>query len=144
MVLAFTGTRQGATEQQLKTAILHLSLEPQHYILNGACEGADRAIHGAILDAGLGGKVRFEFWPSNEEQNKWALKVLRPKDLLFGIEKPLKRNNFMINRAEGLMAMPKGYREALRSGTWATIRYARKIKKPVTIVWPNGTFVTET
>ncbi|MBA3354736.1 MAG: hypothetical protein H0U18_02115 [Pyrinomonadaceae bacterium] len=29
-------------------------------------------------------------------------------------------------------------REQLRSGTWSTIRKARKARKQVTIVWPDG------
>jgi len=35
--------------------------------------------------------------------------------------------------------MPKGKVEEWRgSGTWATIRYARKVGKPVTIIYPDG------
>lgn len=37
-----------------------------------------------------------------------------------------------------LIAGPEGTREMLRSGTWATVRYARKIQLPRIIVWPNG------
>ncbi len=42
-------------------------------------------------------------------------------------------------RQRGLMvAAPKSFAEELRSGTWATVRYARKQKKPVVIVFPDG------
>jgi hypothetical protein len=33
-----------------------------------------------------------------------------------------------------LIATPESLTEELRSGTWATIRYARKIKKPCLIL----------
>jgi hypothetical protein len=37
-----------------------------------------------------------------------------------------------------VIAAPMSSAEILRSGTWATIRYARKAGKPVLIIWPNG------
>jgi hypothetical protein len=33
--------------------------------------------------------------------------------------------------------------ERLRSGTWATVRYARKLRKPITILWANGEVTEE-
>jgi hypothetical protein len=41
-----------------------------------------------------------------------------------------------------LAACPKGPEER-RSGTWATVRYARKTGKPVVIFWPDGTVTEE-
>ena len=37
-----------------------------------------------------------------------------------------------------LSATPGGFKEELRSGTWACVRYARKADRPVHIVWPDG------
>jgi len=38
-----------------------------------------------------------------------------------------------------VLACPYGYEEEMiGSGTWATIRYALKIHKPLAIIWPNG------
>jgi hypothetical protein len=37
------------------------------------------------------------------------------------------------------LACPRGYTEELRSGTWATIRYARKTGVPYVIIFPDRT-----
>lgn len=49
----------------------------------------------------------------------------------------LERNRAIVIECDILLAAPKGPEE-LRSGTWATVRYARKILKPVIVFWPNG------
>ena len=48
----------------------------------------------------------------------------------------------MITPGGWLVAMPEGP-EKDRSGTWYTIRYARRSKKPVLIFWPNGHVTVE-
>jgi len=50
----------------------------------------------------------------------------------------LARNHFIVAYSEELVAAPKSNKEELRSGTWATIRYARKRKRMVTIIYPDG------
>jgi hypothetical protein len=37
-----------------------------------------------------------------------------------------------------MISAPAGISEELRSGTWTTIRYTRKMKIPLSIVWPDG------
>jgi hypothetical protein len=51
---------------------------------------------------------------------------------------PLERNKHIVHNCGWLIAAPKEDSETLRSGTWATIRYARKLRRPITIVFPNG------
>ncbi len=53
------------------------------------------------------------------------------------------RDKDIVNPAERMIAAPAGTTEELRSGTWATIRYARKKKVPLSIVWPDGTISYE-
>lgn len=55
----------------------------------------------------------------------------------------LKRNQVIVRESERLMAAPRTYIEEQRSGTWATIRYARKLKRPIQIIWPDGTVKEE-
>lgn len=63
----------------------------------------------------------------------------------FDEERPAKpyldRNRDIAAEGEGgLIATPKGWTEAFRgSGTWATIRYARKLHRRVWIIMPDGT-----
>ena len=45
-----------------------------------------------------------------------------------------------MDNSDILIATPKEKEEQLRSGTWATIRYAKKTKKIVFLVYPDGKY----
>jgi hypothetical protein len=49
----------------------------------------------------------------------------------------LVRNRDIVDETEWLIACPEG-QEVRRSGTWATVRYARKRGRAVVYVWPSG------
>lgn len=50
-------------------------------------------------------------------------------------ERPyLERNHIIVDETELLIAAPSSIGEELRSGTWSTIRYARKVGQPVIIL----------
>lgn len=42
-----------------------------------------------------------------------------------------------------MIATPSSKEEELRSGTWSTVRYARKLRRPVTLIYPDGSVVEE-
>lgn len=52
------------------------------------------------------------------------------------IKKPLHRNHDIVNECEILIASPESLEEIIRSGTWATVRYARKQNKPIILLDP--------
>jgi hypothetical protein len=54
----------------------------------------------------------------------------------------LDRNFDIANQSEALLAMPVAMKEG-GGGTWNTIRAARRLHKPVTIFWPDGTTTHE-
>ena len=54
----------------------------------------------------------------------------------------LARNRDIVDVTTALLATPQGPEE-LRSGTWSTVRYARRQTKPLVIVWPNGVVTWE-
>lgn len=58
----------------------------------------------------------------------------------------LMRNRHIVAEADGgLIATPSGWTEQFRgSGTWATIRYARKARRKIWIIVPDGTIMFET
>ena len=56
--------------------------------------------------------------------------------------KPLDRNKVMINRADLTYATPATDFETPRGGTWHSIRYAKKILRPLTIFYPSGKIET--
>src|SRR5262245_59641213 len=107
-------------------------LQPQ-IIMNGCCEGADRD----IWEICRNWTIEFEFHPSNPEQMAWARAHAHKYEAINTIRLPLSRNRVMVRKGvRGLIATPSQNMEILRSGTWATIREARKIGRPIWIITP--------
>jgi hypothetical protein len=50
----------------------------------------------------------------------------------------LQRNHELVDESDILIATPKESVEQLRSGTWATIRYAKKCELKIYVVLPDG------
>jgi hypothetical protein len=50
----------------------------------------------------------------------------------------LRRNREIVEVVEVLLAFPAESKEVLRSGTWATVRWARRVQKTCMIVLPSG------
>lgn len=55
----------------------------------------------------------------------------------------LERDRQIVHASREMVACSKAMQELPSGGTWYTIRYARSLKKPLTIVWPNGTTTKE-
>lgn len=135
-VLGFTGTRKGMTRAQrlgVLHAVEHSTCSEVHH---GDCIGADAEFHDLVSRMALG--VTIVIHPSNCEtmrafkgEGEFDTLILPPKP-------PLERNRDIVGACDLLLAAPFGLTEAQRSGTWATIRYARSLKKPMMIVYPDG------
>ena len=50
----------------------------------------------------------------------------------------IERDHRIVDDTQLLIAAPHTMHEILRSGTWATIRFAVRRRKPGFVVWPNG------
>lgn len=50
----------------------------------------------------------------------------------------LVRNHHIVDESEALIGLPESMQEHLRSGTWSTVRYARRVGRPIIIIAPNG------
>lgn len=130
--LAFTGTQQGMTPaQRQRYNQVFAELRPA-WLHHGDCVGADAEAHDDSFS-----DTRIHIHPCNiPSKRAWKFHYhKREKEL-----PPLERNRVMVDVSEALVATPKGMEEELRSGTWATVRYARKQQKPVHIVWPDGSY----
>ncbi len=155
MILTFTGTRRGTTPQQLlATFNFIIAYEPERF-LHGGATGADAEIDHLVsqwycnrstgsqrlLDAIFGTPPigvypsnvdRYAYWTTHASSGA-VREVYEPQD-------PLRRNKIMARLCDRLIACPAEQAgEALRSGTWATVRAARAAGKPVTVVRPDGT-----
>lgn len=134
MKVGFTGTRQGMTALQ-KAVVTGLLIEEKSEIAHhGGCIGADIDFDN-ICWAFKPRSILTVVHPSDikSKQGKWHYSpwVLPEKP-------PLDRNRDIVDHSDFLIAAPKESKEIVRSGTWATIRYARKVGKPVSIVYPDG------
>jgi len=49
----------------------------------------------------------------------------------------------IVRETELLIAAPAEFSEQHRSGTWSTVRYARRLGRPVQIIGPDGRIRTE-
>src|ERR1044071_9340564 len=61
-------------------------------------------------------------WPSTLTEKR----AYFSSDVVHAPFPPLERNRFIVESTDVLLATPKERKETVRSGTWATIRYARK------------------
>jgi hypothetical protein len=129
--VGFTGTRRGMTAKQKERFDDILSeLRPTEFH-HGCCRGAD-------IDA-------------HYRAAHWVEKIVGhpPVDMSFatlpdGIDELrshlpyLIRNHNIVDETQILIATPAETEPVLRSGTWATIRYAKKAKKKTYIIYPDG------
>jgi hypothetical protein len=139
--LGFTGTRAGMKVRQLRCVgqamlchciVEYLPVEFHH----GDCIGADEQVH--KLARALWFKV-FVHPPDNDEKRAFCRatpeRMSSPKPYLL-------RNKDIVDQTTILIAAPKGNEEK-HSGTWATVRYARKLNRPIYICYPDGKLVFE-
>jgi hypothetical protein len=139
MKLGFTGTRRGLTAAQevtLRKLIEEWNPREFHF---GCCVGADAEAAQLVNDLTMA--VLYGY-PSNIPAMT-ADKAVDLCDDLGEPKPPLDRNHDIVAACDMLLACPEGTQEERRSGTWHTVRGARKARKPVLIVWPDGTALLE-
>lgn len=130
--VGFTGTQQGMTPAQYQKVAGWLARRPGVTLHHGDCIGADADAHRAGRAAGC----RVEIHPPDIDRKRafceGAAVVYPPAPYLV-------RNRAIVAATEVLIATPKEETgEELRSGTWATVRAARKAGRRVVIVRPSG------
>jgi hypothetical protein len=134
MIVGFTGTQQGMTdEQKEKLKQFFLSFPPSE-LHHGDCIGADNDAHLIASELSIPVVVHP---PKNATKRAFTngySKLLNKKPYL-------ERNHDIVDECNVLFACPKSSKEQLRSGTWATIRYAKKQQKEIIIIYPDGMWV---
>lgn len=133
MILGFTGTRDGLTTKQAASLIAWLADNgPYKAAHHGDCVGGDSHFHSAVRN--LCWHTPIHIRPCDLDKYRAG----RDADVLYRVKDPLSRNHDIVSSASVLLACPKGPEERKGSGTWSTIRYAKKIGVPVIIFWPDG------
>lgn len=130
MKVGFSGSQHGTRPHQFAAIDECIKILGPQEFHHGDCVGADDDAHRIA--------------------RKWGARiVIHPpivgtkRAFLHGDEtresKPyIERNHDIVDETDVLIAAPNSMTERLRSGTWATIRYATKIGKQIYIVYPDG------
>ena len=151
MNIGFTGTQQGMTDSQ-KNTVKELIVKIQETtdkvtLHHGDCVGSDADAHAIASSLGCSIIIHPPLNPVKRafcikesvvidkrssalrEENGEINIVLPPKDYL-------DRNHDIVDSTEAIIVCPFDSVEQLRSGTWATWRYAKKKGKPIFLVLP--------
>jgi hypothetical protein len=126
----FTGTRSGLNDSQKKSIIELLQKNTnngQIEIHHGDCVGADKDFHDLCVS--LSNKINIKIIIHPPTDNK--LRAYCKSDFIEKEKEYLQRNKDIVNNSDILIACPFSSEEQLRSGTWSTIRYAKKLNKTV-------------
>lgn len=98
-------------------------LKPKEFH-HGDCIGADSEAHELVRK--YFPKVAIHIHPPlNMNKRGWNMDAKR----IYDSKEYLQRNKDIVNQTDVLVAAPAGP-ETLRSGTWSTVRYARRLGKP--------------
>lgn len=138
MKLGFTGTRKGMTSDQAQVVNLLLDEQQPAEVHHGCCLGADADFAGLCL----GARIRQVGHPGNIEVmvSRTACGLC---DELRDPLPPLERNRLIVEAVDALIATPAESVEQQRGGTWSTVRQARRMKKRLWIICPDGTVCEE-
>lgn len=130
-MVGFTGTQMGLQPHQLlgvEMALYNFYTWGINVFLHGDCIGADA--EATALAAKIGYKIHA--FPSNIEYKR----AFTIADVIEEPDEPLARNHKIVDHCNILIAAPFQRIEVMNSGTWSTIRYARKLDKRIEIVYP--------
>lgn len=133
MRIGFTGTRRGLGNSQglkLRATISSLEVGEFHH---GDCIGADEQAHDIVRQLVPNAHI-VSHPPKNTTYQAFTKsdQYWKPKEYMV-------RNDDIVRETQLLIACPWEMDEQIRSGTWATVRRARKAGKPVIVIQPNGT-----
>jgi len=126
----FSGTQKGMTYAQGETLLALLSRDETGEFHHGDSIGADAEAHEIARACRIPIYIHPPLIPK-----KRAFKHSR---FTYSPKLYLERNHDIIDVCNILIACPKSRFEEMRSGTWATVRYARKKNKEIKIIWPDG------
>lgn len=149
MQVGITGTQAGATPEQLGELKYQLEdIARTEVVLgegkdfgtwlgfitlhHGDCVGADYQA-AELVKRNSGITVSHPPVDGRKRGYHRSTEILKPKPYL-------ERNEDIVDMSAVLIALPRmAEKEARRSGTWATVRYAVRRRKPVIIIYPSGT-----
>jgi len=135
MKLGFSGTRHGMTQRQRNVFTNYIKRERPTILDHGGCIGGDAQAH-AITRYVLRLACLVNVWPTDGE---WCARIPESEGVVVHDPMPpLDRNRVIVNRVDVMFIAPLTAFEQIRSGTWATYRYARTVGRQVIVCTPEG------
>lgn len=133
MNVGFTGTQRGMTEAQWAALWPLLCARAPGEFHEGDCINSDAQ---AAYAARVAGFRIIGHPPTNDSKRAFF-----PADEWREPLPYLDRNHKIVMASQEMIATPGEFDEQLRSGTWATIRYARRVGRPLHVIYPDGVVV---
>jgi hypothetical protein len=133
MRIGFTGTQVGMNDLQKKAlydALRNFCKDTsfEHQFHHGDCIGADAEAHEIVDKLGISIIIHP---PTNPLKRAWCGNFMSRRCVPRGY---LDRNHEIVDMTDVLIVAPKSDVEELRSGTWATYRYAKKEGKLIVML----------
>lgn len=129
MKVGITGTREGATEYQLREILEVLKLLNGDEFHHGDCTGVD--VQAAKIARELGYRIVCHPPKSDEQQGFFGGDEMRePAGYL-------QRDRAIVDECEFLIVVPLQMEWQPKGGTWYTHDYGVRTKKAVHIIWPE-------
>lgn len=135
--LGFTGTNRGmgpSQKTELEALLKKLKEEGFDEFHHGLCIGADE--QAAILAKSLGYRVVAHPGLAHDPTNMMYRAEWTGSDETLEAKPFVERDREMVDITERMIATPLTREEQLRSGTWTTVRYARKVGRIIDIIVP--------
>ncbi len=153
MRVGFTGTRHGLGLDQFEELIRvmeyltrsecclrwgngdEITIHDHPTLYHGDCVGADEQAD--EVAASMGWTIVIHP-PSND---RYRAHCERKPGILRNVrvaEEYMRRNTLIVSLADVMLACPRENHEVTRSGTWATVRLARKRLIHTAFIWPQG------
>jgi len=133
--VGFMGTRHGMSKKQkveLENFVKAKEFDEFHH---GMCEGSDEQAHHIVEDAH---KAKIIGHPPKAMKTAVSVSC----DTIMDVDTFAKRNKNIVDATDYLIATPDA-KERAGSGTWKTVRYARKQGKRIYIIHKNGRVTIE-
>ena len=134
MRVGFTGTKLGMTKAQQASLSNELDRFRGGEFSHGDCIGADAEAH--EIARRLGYPI-FIYPPSDPSRRAFAAD-LGFNGAIMPAQPYMVRNRAIVDASDVVIAAPNTMQEVVRSGTWSTVRYARKRGREIVLVFPDG------
>lgn len=133
MQIGFTGSRSGMSSHQKKGVKSFLRAKLKHItgVRHGDCVWADEQFHKICLKL----KIPITIHPPDDDSLR---AFCRGYSRILKVKPYLERDRDIVDRCDIFLATPREDTNQIRSGTWYTVRYAKKQKKQVFIIFRDG------